>query len=368
MGINANEASLIKACLAPDSVFDTKFREWESVADLTNLDYGALRLLPFLSKRLSEMGIESVLDADLKRIHRYFWAKRKLQDTTITESIVPLVHGMKPISLKGFALEQLVYKEGELRPFSDLDLLVSRSDSRLAHQRAPKHNLRFLGPAPARSYEYLQHAMPYKGKNLDLDLHWTIFPLGLDVGYDNRIRERASKCERYHNWLVPSPTDALIHTLLHGRRPDVVSPIRWILDAHLLVTRRQVDWSLFQQEASELGLEREIQAGIRELQEVSISGAGIPNLSFSLTASFHFAHFVARRAANTDSMWLKRLARLAGSDSILIRRALAGDGQKFNSIRVLISTWRELVRELGSLLKTYSVGRVFTGRWSSRGN
>lgn len=366
MGIRTYELSLIEACLAPNSAFEGKFREWESVADIAKLDYGALRLLPFLNKRLSDLGIESVLDADLKRIQRYFWAKRKLQEVTITESIVPLVNGMNPISLKGFALEQLVYEEGELRPFSDLDLLVSRSDFRLVSQRAPKHNLRFLGPAPARSYEYLQHAMPYKGKNLDLDLHWTFFPLGLDVGYDNRIRERSSKCKKYQSWLVPSPTDALIHTLLHGRRPDVVSPIRWMLDAHLLVSRHEIDWKLFQQEARNLGLQREIQSGLRELQEVSTSGFGIPDLSFSPTPGLTLSHCAARTAVSSNSMWLKRLSRLGGSDSILIRKALAGDGRKISPLRVLISTWTESFRELGSLLTTHNVGSIFAGRWSSR--
>lgn len=366
MGIRTNELTLIEACLSLDNSFESRFRDWESVADIANLDHGALRLLPFLNKRLSHLGIESVLDADLKRIQRYFWAKRRLQEVTITESIVPLVQGMKPISLKGFALEQLVYEEGELRPFSDLDLLVSRSDFRLVHQRAPKHNLRFLGPAPARSYEYLQHAMPYKGKSLDLDLHWTFFPLGLDVGYDNRIRERSSKCEEYQSWLVPSATDALIHTLLHGRRPDVVSPIRWMLDAHLLVSRRDIDWNLFRQEARKLGLRRELEAGLDELRQVSKSDSTIPSLIFNLTSDLHFAHSAARKAVNTDSMWLKRLARLAGSDYILIRKALAGDGRKFTPLRVLISTWTESVKELGSLLTTYNLGSIFAGRWSSR--
>ena len=364
MSSRENELSLIEACLAPNSAFEGKFREWESGADIANLDYGALRLLPFLTKRLSDLGIESVLELDLKRIQRYFWAKRKLQDATITESIVPLMKGIKPVSLKGFALEQLVYKEGELRPFSDLDLLVSRSDFRLVSQRSPNHDLRFLGPAAARSYAYLQHAMPYKGKNLDLDLHWTFFPLGLDVGYDNRIRERSSKCEKYQGWLVPSTTDALIHTLLHGRRPDVVSPVRWLLDAHLLVTRNEVDWNLFQQEARNLGLQREIQAGLRELQEVSTPDSGIPVLRVRGTAGFHLSHYAARKAVNSNSMWLKRFARLAGSDSILIRRALAGEGHRLTAVRVATSTLRESVIEICSLINRGGLKRLVTGKWS----
>ena len=364
MSSSGNELSLIEACLAPNNAFEGKFREWESGADIANLDYGALRLLPFLNKRLSDLGVESVFDADLKRIQRYFWAQRQLQDATITESIAPLMKGISPVSLKGFALEQLVYKEGELRPFSDLDLLVSRSDFRLISQRAPKHNLRCIGPAPARSYLHLQHAMPYRGENLDLDLHWTFFPLGLDVGYDNRIRERSSKCKKFQGWLVPGPTDALIHTLLHGRRPDVVSPVRWLLDAHLLVTRHEVDWNLLQQEARNLGLQREIQEGLNELHEVSTIHSEIPDLSVRGTGGFHLSHHAARKAANSNSMWLKRFARLAGSDSILIRRALAGDGHRLTAVTVATSTFRESVMEICTLMKTSGFKRLVTGKWS----
>jgi hypothetical protein len=366
LNIQQNELDLIKACLVNDDGFESLFRKWESDAKIAALNYGALRLLPFLQKRLLDLNVESFIEPELRRIHRYFWAKRQLQEVTIQKSVMPLMTGVDAVSLKGFALERLAYGQGELRPFSDLDFLVSRTDFRLIDDRVANYSFRYLGSTPARSLEYLQHAKPYKGKHLDLDIHWTFFPLGIDVGYDQRIRERSSINQSQSGWLLPSPTDALIHTVLHGRRPDVVSPIRWLIDAHLLVSRTEIDWQLLQDESKNLGLQGELEAGLSVLGEFTKKDFSFLSRRVRSDPKLHLAHMAAHWSVKSDSLWIKRLARIFGSDLILVRNALAKDGRRFDFIAATLSAISETVREIVSILSTNSTSNVLSGKWAAQ--
>lgn len=364
MKIRQSELDLIAACLIEDGGFESKFSVWESGADLRTINYGALRVLPFLQTRLSKLKIESHLSPAIQRICRYFWLKRQLQKETIQRSVIPLMKGIKSVALKGLALEALAYKDGELRPFSDVDFLVSRNDFRLMAERASKYDFYFRGVTPARSFEYFQHAKSFQGNHLELDIHWTFFPLGIDPFYDERIRDRSTANPTQGDWLFPSPTDALIHTVLHGIRPDVVSPIRWLIDAHLLVSRNEIDWDLLQKEAKGLGVLSELETSLSLLGQFTKNeyahfrkgGASFPDLNI--------AHAASRWSVKSDSMWMKRMARILGSDVIMVRKALAKDGRSINPLNIFRTTIWESLREICSLLAKNSFSSVLTGKWS----
>jgi hypothetical protein len=364
--IGQTELDLIAACLIEDEGFEKKFRLWESGADLGTINYGALRILPFLQTRLSKLKIESYLSPEIRRVHGYFWAKRQLQNETIQRSVIPLMNGFKSVALKGLALETLAYGDSELRPFSDVDFLVSRSDFRLIDERASKFDFRYRGVTPARSFEYFQHAKSFQGNHLELDLHWTFFPLGIDPMYDERIRDRSTINPAQSDWSLPSPTDALIHTLLHGLKPDVVSPIRWLVDAHLLVSRNEIDWDLLQREAEGLGVTSELESSLAFLGQFTKikhshfrkGAASFPDLNIARAAS--------RWSVKSDSMWMKRVARIFGSDFIMVRKALAQDGRSINPLNIFRTAIWESIREIFSVLARNSFSSVWTGKWSLR--
>jgi hypothetical protein len=362
--IRQTELDLIATCLIEDAGFEGKFRVWESGADLKGMNYGAMRVLPFLQTRLSKLKIESRLSPEILRIHQYFWAKRQLQKETIRNSVLPLMKGMKSVALKGLALETLAYRDDELRPFSDVDFLVSRSDFRLIADHASKHDFRYRGVTPARSFEYFQHAKSFEGNHLELDIHWTFFPLGIDPMYDERIRDRATANPTQGDWSLPSPTDALIHTLLHGMRPDIVSPIRWLVDAHLLVSRNTIDWDLLQNEAKSLGVLSEVESSLTFLSQFTEfefvqfrrGAASFPDLNI--------AHAASRWSVRSDSMWTKRIARIFGSDFIMVRKALAKEGRSIKTFNVFKTTVWESIQEIISVLAGNSFSSVITGKWS----
>lgn len=366
MKIRQSELDLIAACLIEDDGFESKFRVWESGADLRTINYGALRVLPFLQTRLSKLKIESHLSPAIQRIYRYFWVKRELQKETIQRSVIPLMKGIKSVALKGLALEALAYKDGELRPFSDVDFLVSRNDFRLMAERASKYDFYYRGVTPAHSFEYFQHAKSFQGNHLELDVHWTFFPLGIDPTYDDRIRDRSTINPTEGSWLLPSPTDALIHTLLHGLKPDVVSPIRWLVDAHLLVSRNEIDWDLLQKEAKGLGVPSELESSLSLLGQFTRIEYGHFRKSEEFFPDLNIAHAAARWSVKSDSMWMKRIVRIFGSDVIMVRKALAKDGKSINPLNIFRTVIWESIREIFSVLAKNSISSVWTGKWSLR--
>ena len=366
MKIRQTELDLISACLIEDDGFENKFRVWESGADFGAINYGALRVLPFLQTRLSKLKIESPLSPEIRRIHQHFWAKRQRQKETIQRSVLPLIKGIESVALKGLALETLAYRDGELRPFSDVDFLVSRADFRLIDERAPKFDFRYQGVTPARSFEYFQHAKSFQGLHLDIDFHWTFFPLGIDPMYDERIRDRSTINPTQGDWLLPSPTDALIHTLLHGLKPDVVSPIRWLVDAHLLVSRNEIDWDLLQKEAEFLGVPSELESSLAFLGQFTKIEYAHSRKSLAFIRDLSIAHTASRLSAKSDSMWFKRIARIFGSDVIMVRKALAQDGKSIHPLNIFRTAIWESITEIFTVLARNSFSSVWTGKWSLR--
>lgn len=366
MLINRNELDLVAACLSDDDSFGEKLRVWESSASLLDMNFGALRVLPFLFSRIVKLDVSTTKLADLRKVNQYFWAKRKLQDRTIRSDLTPLMEGTRSVALKGLALESLAYAQDEIRPFSDVDLLMSRPDFRLVDKRAPKYNFNYVESTPTRSFDFFQHAKPLKGNHLDLDIHWTFFPLGQDAGYDDRIFERAAEKKEGSNWLIPSPTDALIHSILHGVRPDVVSPVRWLVDAHLLILRNEIDWSLFERESRNLGLQSELQSGLNYLAQFRKLEFTFSRRRSAFLSDWRFSHIAAKYSTKSDSLWAKRLLRLFGSDLVLVTRALKKDGLPSSRLFVLKTAIMQSVEELLEILANHSIRDVVFGRWSQK--
>jgi hypothetical protein len=74
----------------------------------------------------------------------------------------------------------------------------------------------------------------------------------------------------------------------------------------------------------------------------------------------------ARWSVKSSSLWVKRLARVFGSDLIMVRNALAKDGRRFGLIGVMLSAISESVREILSILSANSISDVLTGKWATR--
>lgn len=150
---------------------------------------------------------------------------------------------IEPVLLKGAALALTVYGTLGQRWFADLDLLVPPADwDRVAavyrqrgwqptHEDFPgNHGVNFvLGDDTFDLHRLPQREMVVPG-NLEraaslLQNEWSTRPLSSG---------------RHVRVLVP--TDALLHTLLHGTQRELPHNLRWAVDADRLIATGRIDW------------------------------------------------------------------------------------------------------------------------------
>jgi hypothetical protein len=366
--LEENEERLLRACLSSDAQFLKSFRAWESIADLDALNSGAVRLIPFLKTRLDKHSIYTELENKLNGIYRFFWAKRQVQQVAIDNCLVPMVGNHPAIALKGMALESLAYNYPELRPFDDVDLLVSRPDYFALAALASEFGLKYSGRSPERSTVYLRHAKSYIAQNLEVDIHWTAIPTSSDHNFEYRMLSRAKQGLLSNlPFLTPDPTDCLLHTVLHGNRDNSVSPVRWYLDAYLLIERNSINWEQFWGEAQKIGLVRQAKKGLQRLND--LMGYDFAEVLHAPGGLRGFIGFSPARLPAlmkhglTAGKWV-HLLRLVGSDVVVVRKALAMDGGRSGLLPAYVTAYVESFHEVKALLKNHSSMALFRNSWT----
>lgn len=172
-----------------------------------------------------------------------------------------------------------------------------------------------------------------------VDLHWNPLYWSRDVQLVDRMFDRAIPIDyRGRELKSLSVTDTLFHTVTHGYGRNSVPPIRWVLDAALLIKQHEIDWRLFKAEAISSGWGRATASQLRILRDefsVEVPAEVITELS---AAPGRFDFWLQRVNLYTGSFWVKRLARLAGWDA----RVLASNTQRKVSRKHLFGLmWRE---------------------------
>lgn len=169
--------------------------------------------------------------------------------------------GIDPVLLKGYALASLLYDDPIVRPSTDVDLLVRRSEvdractalraaggrlpsaESIAHQLAHSYDLPVMLPAAA-------------GRPGLLELHWDLAPRGLFAldldAWRSRSDEFVLEGQAVRRF---SAEDMLLHLALHMRKHRYVG-LRWLCDVAELVRRfgGTLDWGYVIRVAKETGL------------------------------------------------------------------------------------------------------------------
>ena len=123
------------------------------------------------------------------------------------------------IVLKGAHLAALVYRHIALRPMSDIDLLVHRSD--LERAVAKLHDLGFTGPLPGEvpmvSQEGHHLPMMHKAPETGIEVHWAPFwpPRLAGIANDACWARSCPATIAGAPTRVLSPEDLLLHVCLH---------------------------------------------------------------------------------------------------------------------------------------------------------
>jgi hypothetical protein len=151
--------------------------------------------------------------------------------------------GVEPVVLKGTAFVLTAYESFGQRWFSDTDLLVTPSEwDRVADE------FRRQGWSSIQDDFGGNHGVNMRRGNEVLDLHRLVHSEIVIPGHmaqtmsllETTVAERPLPSGRLVR--VLAPTDALLHTFVHGTQRLLPHNLRWTLDAERLIATGEIDW------------------------------------------------------------------------------------------------------------------------------
>ena len=166
---------------------------------------------------------------------------RSAETTQILESLAS--HGVRPIVFKGAALSHLIYDAPALRPHTDTDILVRRSEVETVRRVLTQHG--YAEPPMTDGEQLLCQFQVVKtdrpGVEHVFDVHWKISAQALFANvltYDEISEDAVPIRALGSNARGASGAHALLlaclHPVMHHRNVD---RLIWFYDIHLLVSR-----------------------------------------------------------------------------------------------------------------------------------
>ena len=226
----SGDITLLQALLGRDDTARSAAEEWLNVTEISEVNEGLRRLLPLLHYRMTCWGMEHPKSAVVSHEYRRYWLatqRVQYQADRLLEILAPLERPV--VFLKGAALGRTVYPSPALRPLSDVDFLVSRHEFRAAQDILTASGF-LLSSESWHASLLVQAGYP------EVDLHKSpyheAFSEALVAPIFSRTVELTHHCGSAHRL---GAEDQFLHTIAHGLRPNVVSPLRWVVDAiHVL--------------------------------------------------------------------------------------------------------------------------------------
>jgi hypothetical protein len=349
------EDLVLSSCLAAPEDMEAALRAWESAVPMDDLDGGSQRLVPFLFRKLERLGITARNHGILKGIYTRYWYLFNVVGMPTLTSVTKILEPEEYLVLKGLALQALVYGDDPpTRPCDDMDILVRQRDRKAVHERFAAQG--FASPGNKTPDIYLNNKIVVlleRGTEA-VDLHWGLVAGSIDPGYEDRLFSR--KIPLTISGLPTftlSPTDHLLHTLMHGAARNSVSPIRWVLDAALLLRTTTIDWELFLREVSALGWARPIRRQLRLLHEKY--NVDVPPRILAEVARLRspLSLTLIDIAKNSSSFMINRFLTVAVQQPMVVRQIDAQAPGRRSAVairaRALSLYWRGAQKDLRAL-------------------
>ena len=263
---------VLQAIFAPPAAALAAFAAWQGGLEIDQpFDHAVMRLLPLLYLRLQKMGVQDPLMGRLKGVYRRVWSDTHTLFYSTAPALAALqAAGIETLLLKGAPMVLGHYRNFGARPMADLDIAVPFADAQAAFAALEQAGWRAAAPLSQDDLAF-RHAMSFRGPDgHEVDLHWRmLFESGdaaADAPFWAHTQPLAFRELPTHGL---RPTLNLLHTLAHGMRPNMESPVRWIADALTLLRDPEVavDWPLFCETAVALGLNHRVLLALGCLQE-----------------------------------------------------------------------------------------------------
>jgi len=277
---------LLRAALVRGPAALDAWNEWKSGHDLieSSLDHGSFRLLPLVYKNLLALGADEPLMPRLKGIYRYWWCSNQCLFYRSAGVVKGLAEaGIPTMLLKGSAASTMFYKDAGARPMADIDVMVP-----VAHASSAVAQLSRLGWRPARPrvadlIRYQHSVRMVNATGEALDLHWHVLAECVRWDADDGFWERSVVVRIMQvRTRALAPTDALLHTVVHGIRWNEEPTVRWVADAMSILhaTKGAIDWGGLRDEARSQRVLFRLLAGLGYLRRAL--GAPVPEGALEL--------------------------------------------------------------------------------------
>jgi len=239
---------LLKACLLDGEEALDAWRRWRQTTNLETIDAGSIRLLPMLADALQRLGVEDPEFGKYRGVQRRTWARSRLQFRAAGRILQALnAAQIGAMALKGLALASTYYPADSMRPMGDIDLLVPRDQAFRALDVLESIGWRSVHRRPNRlAHLAIHHALPFQDpttSEVDADIHWGMLYGRYSDEAETATWDRAVPITIEGGEAVaPCAADLLIHVAVHGMRWNDMPPVRWVVDAAMIVRSGKVDW------------------------------------------------------------------------------------------------------------------------------
>lgn len=267
------ELLLRATILDADSALDA-WRKWADEADFENLDLGSHRLLPETYTRLSSFGVDHPYMARMKGLKRRTWLENQLLFRHAETALGVLDdRQISTMVTKGPALVLCHYKNHGRRPMADFDIVVHRDRAEEAVAALSSNGFQIMEQDWPGGIVGLQHAVGFHNQTgRQFDLHWHVIGGCTENApfWDNAVSVSVNDTAT----LAPSATDLLLHVCVHGVKPNDVPPLRWVVDASVILNNpeTEIDWSRLVGLATRLRYGHRMEAAFEYLRRFDLDG------------------------------------------------------------------------------------------------
>lgn len=278
---DAMQRLLLTALLGSEDAASRAASDWLDGVDFDAITEADTRLMPMLSYRLNELRIDHPLCGRIRGLYRRAWYIDRTIRKDLAEALAIVAEASRtPVVLKGAALGVYAYARPAFRPFADLDVLVPPEDLPAVLGKLAATGIKVAEP--------VFHAVMVRLHNgREIDIHRSPYHMAFQPHHVrplfSRLRPLAAgqfgPCSPVCFTL--GDADQLLHTMAHGLKPNPVAPIRWVVDAAMILRAagEGFDWHHFIAEARRLELEAPAVLGLREVAQL----CHVPGLAEALS-------------------------------------------------------------------------------------
>lgn len=241
---NSTQLCLLRAAFSSDISAQRAWEKWTSLIDFDLVDPASYKLLPLVSRNPALRHIKDPLFEKCKGIYRKTWLTNHLMWQKTRPILLQLAQERteQVVLLKGMAMILEYYRDFGLRVIGDIDILIAQKDLSHTIELLQQHGLKalFLPINPTQPLSLNRwNSAGFSSQDLHIDVHWRLMlessPLLDDIVFKN------TRPTTHQGITVPSPTELLLHTCVHGAKYSPVPLIRWIPDAMTLL-KEHIDW------------------------------------------------------------------------------------------------------------------------------